>query len=510
MTFCRRLFVSLLSCLVAGHTYYICAQSSVSSSDSVGVSPSVSEQPFQSSLRRVQALTLSLLRSADAPAFSYALPQWQQASGDLLSQVPDSVLTQWAPAGLQRVDLPTQTLWCGLWQRANRVRLVWMACRPDVDERRIAAFADQFLCPDTTLTIRGTADGRLSVVDAKGDERYAIPNVLCRLCFSTLTNLKFSAEAKERDEGLLRKCVKTNSALLTDPFVSGWPEAQVCDDPDGNVRMVTYLVANKDFSSHCGGWLVRFGRKGKLTVNALNDASDKIGQPEQAVLNCNKWYGAVYTAMIPFSMGHNQCYVLVGFKGADVSVKRRVLDVLSINGNSVSFGAKAFVHPTATYRRRIFTYSNQASMQIFQDPESGMIVMDHLEPSDRLMVGQFAYYGPDLSYDAYKLDGDAWVFQSDIQVTVEKGAKPNKSGATMSELAESIQPADQRRAGTSIGWGAADRQSGKKASQTRSNKSSRSSGSSYNSRQSRSSSSSNSRGNAWFNKGKGNSSPVGR
>lgn len=54
-----------------------------------------------------------------------------------------------------------------------------------------------------------------------------------------------------------------------------------------------------------------------------------------------------------------------------------------------------------------------------------MIVLDHLEPSERVLAGQPSYYGPDLSYDAYLMTAAGWKYQNDIQITIEKGAEPN-------------------------------------------------------------------------------------
>jgi hypothetical protein len=53
-------------------------------------------------------------------------------------------------------------------------------------------------------------------------------------------------------------------------------------------------------------------------------------------------------------------------------------------------------------------------MNLRKGPEDKTIVMDHLAPSRPDLVGQPAFYGPDLSYDSYTWDGRYWVLERDI------------------------------------------------------------------------------------------------
>lgn len=136
-------------------------------------------------------------------------------------------------------------------------------------------------------------------------------------------------------------------------------------------------------------------------------------------------------------------------------------------------------------------------MVIRYDEKSRIIVMDHLEPAQRLMVGHPEFYGPDLSYDAYVLTDDGWEFQSDIQVTEEEGAVPNDDdGASPADDFE-LPQGNSRRA---VNVGSQQPQSPKVRKSSGS--SSWSGRSSHSSRRNKSSSV-----NSWFDKGKGNSAP---
>ena len=67
-------------------------------------------------------------------------------------------------------------------------------------------------------------------------------------------------------------------------------------------------------------------------------------------------------------------------------------------------------------KRVIFEYTRQVSMNLNYDPSKSMIVFDHLAPPDPKLKGKFDLYGPDMSYDGYKLVNGRWKLQEDIDL----------------------------------------------------------------------------------------------
>ena len=63
-----------------------------------------------------------------------------------------------------------------------------------------------------------------------------------------------------------------------------------------------------------------------------------------------------------------------------------------------------------TRKRVVFEYTRQASMLLRYVPEQNLIVFDHLSPPDPKMKNKPETYGPDLSYDGYKLKNGRWQF----------------------------------------------------------------------------------------------------
>jgi hypothetical protein len=65
-------------------------------------------------------------------------------------------------------------------------------------------------------------------------------------------------------------------------------------------------------------------------------------------------------------------------------------------------------------KRIIFEYTRQASMLLNFDQNTASIVFDHLAPPAPGLKGRYDMYGPDMSYDAYKLVNGRWKFQEDL------------------------------------------------------------------------------------------------
>ena len=468
-------------------------------------------------LNAVERMTTDFLASPDVNQLSHDAPQWAAAVESYLAVASDSAVAAFRPAGMTRLDLPGGTVaWGAVWSRGGRIRLVWFAVSgawtpeggfADFDVRHAGAFVDDVGGADSPLSVSlverdGLAGIAVAPSGVTGSQpQFAVPDVVSRLALRSMTSLGKSDADKDAAEAIVRSRLSMSEAVLS-ADLSGLPELTVCDSPDGNLRIVTYMVSYFDFSSHCGGWVVSRKGRGGAVVKLLTDATARIGQPEQATLTPASWYGAVYSDIIQFRHDKSDCYALVGFKSASPLVKTRVLDVVSLDrdGNIV-FGAKIFCHPKMTYRRRVFQYSAKAGMLIHYDEKSRVIVMDHLEPSQRLMVGHPEYYGPDLSYDAYVLTDDGWEFQQDIQVTQEDGAKPNEDDAESPSDDFEMQPADRRQL-TRRGLNAGALQPSVSRRRGKSDASSWSGKSSQSSRRNKSSSSS-----SWFDKGKGNSAP---
>ncbi|MBQ3634271.1 MAG: hypothetical protein II951_01455 [Bacteroidales bacterium] len=427
--------------------------------------------------------TSSVMMAGDYNELSFRIPAWQNVVEKLLT-ARDTL------PYFQSLELSDYKLYYHVWESKNRRMLLWAVSAKTGENGLMPtslAFSDNLAMMKSRgaqkVIVRPSYNDGLcgfEVADSvSGNVMLYVPDVECRISLNVLGSIEYPDSVKMEAERVMNdRMGKAPNVLSGD--LSGMQGFSVCRDEETDVTVITYMDSHKDFTSHCGGWIVSRPKKNRLAIARLQDCTERIGKPEQSTLSNKAWYGALYTKIVPFKKGRKQYYLLSGFKSVDPQVKTRVLDVMQVNGSNVTFGYAVFKHPKSTYKRRVFKYSARASMNVFVDEQSGMIVFDHLEPSDPLLTGQYSYYGPDLSYDAYLYDDGVWKFQTDIQITREKGAEPNKEvGRTQSDM---ITSNGQKRT------------NGYKGGAT---------GKGFNSRgaegQSRSSS--------WFDKGKGNSAP---
>lgn len=453
----------------------------------------------------VERMTNTFISQPDAHAISYDEPAWRAAVERHMAAATDSALREWRPKNLIRIDAASgdATAWCATWARKGQSRLVWMATAKVGEQRETMAFVDDLSSTDSAFVIRHVVNEGLDgicVTDTLGNSaKLTIGDIVSRMAMRIVTSStdRTDSEKDAAEAVVIKRLNKATSTLTGD--LSGMPELTVCDSPDEALRTVTYMLAYSDFSSRCGGWMAMRTKHG-THIERLTDTTHKIGAPEMAVLNSKSWYGALYTSIIQFRQDRKNYYALLGYKGADATTKTRVIEVVSEGtGGQFTFGqAKSFIHPKQRFRRRIFKYSINASMTMRYDAKAEMIVFDHLEANSRIMTGRPEFYGPDLSYDAYLLTDDGWKFQSDIQVTKEKGAQPNKEDEET--LAENYEPLNQNRQPRASAGGT----SPVPRTTRRSSSSDKWSGQS---RQSTSRRTSTSHGNSWLDKGKGNSAP---
>ncbi len=206
------------------------------------------------------------------------------------------------------------------------------------------------------------------------------------------------------------------SPVMYNDDLSGIARMKTLFSKDKKIKICTYGVSFSDFSNLFYGAVVVKRDKGDLQVFPLTDKSDGIRSPTHASLNTNKWYGAIYIDIIETQYQKKNYYTLLGYKGQDEFVKRRVVDVMMLPGGKPRFGAPMFKMGRYTYNRLIYQYSLGANMLLRYDEKEKMIVMDNLVPSETFYKGVFRFYGPDFSYNGYKFEKGKWILHNNIDL----------------------------------------------------------------------------------------------
>lgn len=188
----------------------------------------------------------------------------------------------------------------------------------------------------------------------------------------------------------------------------------VINSPDNRFRIFSWHITNNDGSCRFYG-TIQMNTGGTLKMYPLEDYSPLFKNPEDSVTDNRKWYGAQYYKIIPV-YSPKLYYVLIGWKGNTVESTKKVIDVLSFNNEKPELGLRVFDGNGKSRDRVIFEYARDASMLLKYIPEQNLIVFDHLAPPDPKMKGKFSSYGPDFTYDGYKLKNGRWVYVDNIDM----------------------------------------------------------------------------------------------
>lgn len=195
------------------------------------------------------------------------------------------------------------------------------------------------------------------------------------------------------------------------------------DAPDGRFRLFTWNIPYADGHHRFEGLLLVKEKKRRV-IFELQDRTDQITTPANVELGPERWYGALYYDVVQTTKAGKVYYTLLGWKGYSTVETRKVIDVLSFKGSTPRFGAPLFGEGRVRRQREVYGFSFQASMSLRLEPAFQRIVMDHLSPTRPDLEGQAAFYGPDLSYDAYVWEKDHWVFKRDVDAREASPAKP--------------------------------------------------------------------------------------
>jgi hypothetical protein len=205
-----------------------------------------------------------------------------------------------------------------------------------------------------------------------------------------------------------------NVHLFEDSF-SGIKRMKTIHSDDGKVKICTYNIQKSNFTQQFYGAVI-LKDNGMVSVLPLTDETDKIRSPERSTLSNKKWYGAIYIDLIENSSGNKTYYTLIGYKGHDEFVKKRVLDVMMVQNGRLRFGAPIFKTDRISRNRVVFQYSAKATMMLRYDSKAKVIVFDNLVPADPMYRGVFHYYGPDFSYNGFKFTKGVWELKKEIDL----------------------------------------------------------------------------------------------
>lgn len=152
------------------------------------------------------------------------------------------------------------------------------------------------------------------------------------------------------------------------------------------------------------------------------------------------WYGALYYKLIEQKHDDEIIFTLLGWDGADNTMNRKIIDIISISEQSkVVFGKPIFKTDKGIRQRIILEYAEKANCTLRYDyqtlnilkgkrivkKQKWMIVFDRLVPMDPTMKGITKYYvASGDTYDGFIFKDGFWVLVEDVDVKNQLTEKP--------------------------------------------------------------------------------------
>jgi hypothetical protein len=197
---------------------------------------------------------------------------------------------------------------------------------------------------------------------------------------------------------------------------------------DKKIRLITWNLRFKDGTFKYYGF-VQYNnvKKDKVITFPLIDKSDSIVNPTDVVLSYYNWFGALYYQVHEYTDKGKTFYVLFGWDGNNYYTNKKIIEILSFNKNGKPvFGKSVFKTENKLKKRVIFEHALKTSMTCKFNESVDAIVFDHLSPLKKSQTGDYQFYGPDGSYDGFRLEKGKWVYVPNIYVTNPKVKKKNK------------------------------------------------------------------------------------
>jgi len=144
-----------------------------------------------------------------------------------------------------------------------------------------------------------------------------------------------------------------------------------------------------------------------------------IQKVHNRIMSHNDWLPALYFNIIELDKKSKQ-YVLLGWDGNDELTNRKIIEIIQIGGNTIRFGAHKFKETKKSIKRHIIEYGEEAIVSINFDEKFNRIVFDHLSPSRPDLEGQYQFYVPDMTFDAYVIKKGELHLRENIKFLREK------------------------------------------------------------------------------------------
>jgi hypothetical protein len=220
-------------------------------------------------------------------------------------------------------------------------------------------------------------------------------------------------ELNKRLKNQVKECL-ADKAAFSYPFQK-LKSIGFVDSPDKLVRIVNWNIELSDQTQKYVCFILKNSPKNnQIEVTELIDTEQNSVFRPEGIIEASNWYGALYYKIIPIQKGTKTVYTLLGWDGNNSISNIKIIESLFFTGKTPKLGSPIFKTSEGTLKRMIFEHTKKSTMTLRYEAENKRIIFDHLSPEVPSLKGYYSFYAPDLSYDAFILDGNKWVLKEDV------------------------------------------------------------------------------------------------
>lgn len=188
---------------------------------------------------------------------------------------------------------------------------------------------------------------------------------------------------------------------------------------DDRLIVLTWNWARADRTSSYAGLVAFRPSVGEpWAFSRLYDESSSDAAQTGRSVSAEDWNGALYYSMVPDAVDKNT-WLLLGWDDANAQVTRKVIEPLEWRPRGIRFGAPVLQTPQGMIKRYVLEYADAVQVSLRHQPatrgkdgHAERVIFDHLSPTEPHLTGITAYYGPDMTFDAFvpgKKKGAPWM-----------------------------------------------------------------------------------------------------
>src|SRR5699024_6976390 len=203
------------------------------------------------------------------------------------------------------------------------------------------------------------------------------------------------------------------------PWLSDYKDAlpeveglAILEEPESGLMIVSYELYRDTSSYEYGGWVFDPKWDAPLFLEDYSVDFEDDEDLDYMTFSADYWYGLLYYQIFPLSRTEEKSvYLLFGLDNYHLFTKRKVLEILVIENDKITFGAPVIEMDSdlpAEYRqnRFIIDYSVQAPATLRYDSDHEKIIFDHLVYMPSNYRAQKVMKVPDGTYSGFEIFPD--------------------------------------------------------------------------------------------------------